>query len=473
MVASIFIELSVIIIIAVIVTALMRILRQPVIIGYIIVGILASPYLFNVIKSTEIITTLSEIGIAILLFMVGLNLNPKVIKDVGKVSLVTGVGQFLFTAVVGYGIARWLGFSFLPALYLSIAITFSSTIIITKLLSDKGDLHKLYGKISIGFLIVQDFLAVIALMMVSSLISGNSFEIFSIRTFLMGLAAIVVLFVLSYFSLPRITKLIARSSEFLLLFSLGWCFLIATIFEALSLSIEMGAFLGGVTLSLSPYRYEINSKLKPIRDFFIFLFFVWLGAQIVFSDVRMHIPTIVILSLLVLIGNPLIIMTLMGILKYKKQTGFLVGLAGAQISEFSHILIALGIKVGHLQSDMLSLVTMIGLVTIAGSTYFITHGEKIYFMISRYLPIFERKSAVEKKDKEKKYDIILFGAHRIGHDILEEFKNRKSSLLVVDYNPDVIERLSKKGFNCIYGDISDVDLFDDINLCDAKIIIQT
>ncbi len=335
MASNIFLELSILIIAAVVIISITRALKQPLIIGYILTGILFSPSIFNVIESTELITTFSQIGIALLLFVVGLNLNPKVIKEVGLVSLITGVGQVLFTFILCFFISKALGFATIPAVYISVALTFSSTIIIMKLLSDKEDLDKLYGKIAIGFLIVQDMIAVFALMAISSL-SNNTSSItsFAIKTFVTGAIAVGALFLVGFFILPKITKQIAKSQEFLLLFSLGWCFAIASLFSYLNFSIEIGALLAGITLSMSPYRLEISSKLHPIRDFFIFIFFIWLGSQMTFTNISSQIPGIIIFALLVLIGNPLIVMILMGIMNYKKQTLFLAGLTVAQISEF-------------------------------------------------------------------------------------------------------------------------------------------
>lgn len=471
---NIFAELSIIIITAIVVIGIIRILKQPLILGYIITGILVSPSVFNAVKSTEPLATFSQIGIALLLFMVGINLNPKVIKEVGIVSLITGIGQFIFTSLIGYGIAILLGFSPITSIYISIALSFSSTIVITKLLSDKGDIHKLYGKISIGFLIIQDLIVAIVLVLITSLGEEKTIADFALSTFATGTALLVGLFIVGYFALPRITKSIAKSDEFLLLFSLGWCFAIATLFEFLNFSIEIGALLAGITISLSPYRFEINSKLKPIRDFFIFLFFIWLGSQVIFSNIQNYILPIIILSLLVLIGDPLIVMILMGLLKFKKQTSFLAGLTVAQISEFSLVMVALGVKLGHLSQDVLSIVTIVGLITMAGSTYFIMYSNKIYPYIATYLSIFERKTTrKEKEEKAKKYNIILFGAHKTGHDLLEAFQNKKKSLLIVDHNPSVIEKLTKNGFNCIYGDIGDIDLLDDLNLCNGKMAIST
>ena len=474
MIENIFSELSIVIITAVIVVSLTRLLKQPIILGYIITGIIVSPSLLNVIQSTDIILTLSQLGIALLLFIVGINLNPKVIKEVGHVSLITGVGQFIFTSIIGYFIGAALGFSPLTSIYIAVALSFSSTIVVTKLLSDKGDLHKLYGKISIGFLIIQDIIAITALMFITSIKDGGSIRDFAFTTFTTGTALFLGIFVFSYFILPRITKPIAKSDELLLIFALGWCFAISAIFNVLGFSIEIGALLAGITLSLSPYRFEISSKLKPIRDFFIFLFFVWLGSQVNLANIQPNIPAIILFSLFVIIGDPLVVMILMGLLRFKKQTGFMAGLTVAQISEFSLVLVALGVEAGHLSPDILSLVTVVGIITMAGSTYFINYANKIYPHISKYLSIFERKSArKEKEEIIKKYDVILFGAHKTGHEIIEAFKTKKSSLLVVDHNPDVIDKLTRKGFNCVYGDIGDIDLLDVLNLCDGKMIIST
>ncbi len=473
MAESFFVELSLLIISAVVIIWLVRMLKQPLIIGYIVTGIIASPTILNLAKSTEIITTFSEIGVALLLFMVGLGLNPKIIKDVGKISLITGIGQVLFTSIIGFIILKALGFNILTSIYVSIALTFSSTIIIMKLLSDKGDLETLYGKISIGFLIVQDLIAILILMIISSFSEGGNILSTITKSLLTGSILLISIFIFSYIALPRITKSIAKSQEFLLLFSLGWCMAIAVLFDIFNFSIEIGALVAGVTLSISPFRYEISSKLKPLRDFFIFTFFIWLGSKMTFTSLGNDIPSIIILSLFILIGNPLIVIILMGAMKYKKQTSFLAGLTVAQISEFSLILIALGVKVGHLAPETLSLVTFVGIITIAGSTYFIMYSHKLYPHIAPLLSKLERHPTNKESARQIKYDIILFGAHRTGSKIINSLKKNRNSLLVIDFNPDVIENLSKNGYNTIYGDLSDSDLLEQLSLEKAKMIIST
>ena len=476
MIDSVFAELSVIIIIAAVIAGFMRLLKQPLIIGYILTGIIVSPYFLDIAYSLEAIGTFAQIGVVLLLFMVGLSLNPKIIKEVGKVSLITGVGQVIFTSLIGFFIAKWLGFSLITSMYIAIALTFSSTIIIMKLLSDKGDIETLYGRISIGFLIVQDLIVIFILMLISSSSIGTNMADMVVGTLLKGVGLLGVLFLVGIYVLPRITKTIAKSQEFLLLFSIGWCFALATLFYYFNFSIEIGALLAGITLAWSPYRYEISSKMKPLRDFFIVLFFILLGSQMRFADISLYIIPILIFSAFILIGNPLIVMILMGLLGYTKRNSFLAGLTVAQISEFSLILIALGVKVGHITSEILSLVTAVGLITIAGSTYMILYADKLYPYLSKYLRIFERRGKKideHRYNKGNVYDIILFGYNRIGYDILESLKKIKKKYLVVDYNPETITQLAKQGVDCMYGDVGDSELLDKLKFSKVKMIIST
>ena len=473
---EIFIELSRIMFIAVTVTGLARLLKQPAIIGYLVSGILAGPFFLNIISSTETLSAFSQIGVALLLFFVGLNLNPKVIREVGKVSLITGIGQIIFTAAVGFVIAKALGFPDMTSLYLSIALAFSSTIIIMKLLSDKKDLESLYGRISIGFLIVQDLVAIMILLAISSLGSGADLASLAIGTVIRGVICIAMLFVLTFYLLPPLTRAIAKSQEFLLMFSITWCLVIASVFYRLDFSIEAGALLAGVALSLTPYHLEISSRMKPLRDFFLILFFVMLGSQMVFSDILANILSIVLLSLFVLVGNPIIVMALMGLLGYTKRNGFLAGLTVAQISEFSLILLAMGASLGHIPKDIMSVATAVGLITFAGSTYMIIHSNSLYPLLSRYLSVFERRG--RKVDEQgyargRDHEIILFGYNRIGFDVLEALKKAKRRFLIIDYDPGVIATLSREGYDCRYGDANDSELLNEINFSNIRMVIST
>ncbi len=468
--------MSIIILLVVLVTGVMRLFRQPLLIGYIITGVIVSPHVLDIITSKESIATFAHIGIAILLFMIGLNLNPKIIREIGKVSLITGVGQVVFTSAIGFGIGWLLGFSVIEAAYIAIALTFSSTIIILKLLSDKKDTDTLYGKIAIGFLIVQDVIAIVILMFISAIQTEKSLTALAMETTLVGAGLLLALYLISEFILPQVTPAIAKSNEFLMLFSIGWCFAIAALFSYMNFSIEAGALLAGIALSFTPYHYEISSKMKPLRDFFIILFFITLGSQMAFSDIGSYIIPIVIFSVFILVGNPLIVMVLMGVLKYTRRNSFRAGLTVAQISEFSLIMIAMGVSAGHLTNDILSMVTMVGLMTIAGSSYMIIYSNGVYSRLSRFLKVFEvkgRKIDEHRYRKSSRYDTILFGYNRTGHDILSSLRKSRKRFLVIDYNPEVVKRLAKQGIDCIYGDATDLELLEELGLKDVRLVIST
>jgi Kef-type K+ transport system membrane component KefB len=468
-----FIQFGLIILIVLFVSIFMKLLKQPLIIGYILSGILVGPFFLNLVQNTQTLNVFSEMGIAFLLFVVGLHLSPKVIKEVGKISLITGLGQILFTSLIGYFIGRILGFPIVTSIYIAIALTFSSTIIIMKLLSDKDALEKLYGKISIGFLLVQDLVAILILIIVSSVANGNGVGEILISTMIKGIVLIIFLIFFSYYVLPKFSKFFAKSQELLFLFSISWGFGLSLLFLFAGFSIEVGALIAGVMLSMSPYSFEISSKLKPLRDFFIISFFIILGSQMAFGDISNLIIPAIIFSLFILIGNPLIVMILMGYLGYSRKTGFMAGLTVAQISEFSLILIALGVKTGSLSQEILSFVTIIGLLTIAGSTYLIIYSDKIYNKISNMLKIFERKKIKEKEVLKKDYDYILLGYNRIGFSIIKSFSKITKNFLVVDYNPNIVDELQKDGIDAIYGDVDDSEFLEDLGIHKASVIVST
>lgn len=476
MIEGIFVEISVIVVIAVVISVIVRALKMPLIIGYILAGIIVSPYFFNLVSSGESIQTFASMGVAILLFMTGLGLNPKIIKEVGKVSLITGLGQIIFTFIIGFIICLALGFSAIVSAYIAVAIGFSSTIIIMKLLSDKGDSSTLYGKISIGFLIVQDLIAIVILVIISSLSGEFSFYSIAIEKIGLGVGLIAGVFFAGIFVIKPATRLMAKSQELLLLFSIAWAFALASLFSYAGFSIEIGALLAGITLSVSPYRYEIGSRMKPLRDFFLLLFFILLGSQLRFENFQSVIAPVIILSLVVLLGNTFIVIFLMGRIGYTKRSSFFAGLTVSQISEFSFILIALGVSVGHLTPEILSLMTLVGLITMAGSSYAIMNNRRLYEKLSKYLSIFERSGKKLDEGKyyhKEEYDIIMFGYNRVGYSLGKTFRSSSKSCLIIDNNPEIILKLAKSKVDCRYGDAEDFELLDEIPLENAKMIIST
>ena len=473
---SLVFDLAIIIIIAAIFAYIARLLKQPLILAYIAAGLLAGSVLPDFVKDVPTIDFFSQIGIAFLLFIVGLNLGFSKLKELGKISMITGLGQVVFSTLIGYFIAIYLGFSSITSAYIGLALAFSSTIIVVKLLSDKNDLDSLYGRISIGFLLVQDFIAIISLILLSSQNSNNASVI---NVIFVNLLKAVILFVwvylMSRFFLNSIFSRVARNQELLFIASLSWCFFLAIISILLGFSVEIGAFLAGIALANLPYHYEISSKVKPLRDFFLVLFFVAIGVQIDIWSLDNIIMPVVILSLFVLLSKPLMMLILMGAFGYTKRTGFLSGLAVDQISEFSLILIVLGNRLGHVSQEVVAIITLVGIITITISTYFINYGDKLYFVFSRFLNIFERKETIEKQfssHKKQEYMLILIGYGRTGSILMKDLDKYKDKMLIVDYNPDIIKKLAKKGYHVLYGDASDIDFLQELRKLNPKIVIS-
>ena len=469
---ELFLEISILLAIATCMAMVMRFLHQPLIIGHILTGLIVGPLVFDFVRSTETIALLGEIGVAILLFTVGLHLSPDIIRKFGKVSFITGIVQVLFTSLAGYFVCIALGFTPLQSVYIAVALAFSSTIIIMKLISDKRELDVLYAKIAIGFLLVQDLIAVLLLIGIPLFSKEVLVATDVVRFFISGAFLIGFVVIISRFFISKASQYIARSQEFLFLFAISWGIGVAALFKNFGFSLESGALIAGVTLAALPVKHEISARLIPLRDFFIVMFFIFLGSQIQFADPE-TLPLALVLSLVILIGNPLILMVVLGMLGYRKRTSFQTGVTVAQISEFSFILIALGVSLQHLEPAILSLVTLVGLITIFGCTYLVMYSEQLYRLLAPLLSMFERRDAFEPRARRAGYKVILFGCNRIGQDFLNSLKQMEKRFLVVDHDPDTVRMLTEEGIDAEYGDASDVDLLSSIDVSKTELVIST
>lgn len=467
-------ELAIVILVAAALGIAAKLFRQPVILAYLATGMLIGYFGFLNLGDKELFTVFSDLGIMLLLFLVGLEINYTSLRLVGKASILVGLGQIVFTALFGYLIASAFGFSLVPALYIAVALTFSSTIIIVKLLSDKREIHSLYGKISVGFLLVQDVVAIVLLILLAGMGTGSNGVWWNVISTLLKAA---VLFALMLFLgrkiFPMIFDKIARSQELLFLTSLAWLFLLAAVVSKIGFSIEIAGFLAGLALANSSEHFEISYKLRPLRDFFILIFFVILGASVVFSNFSGLTMPIIIFSLFVLIGNPIIVLVIMGIMGYRKRTSFLTGLTVAQISEFSLVVVAMGLKLGHITDSVVAIVTAVGLITIALSSYLIMHGEALFKTLSKALSLFERKHTKETEisDGSAKKPIVLIGCGRTGESILSGLP--RNDVFVIDFDPEAIRKIKAKGYPVLYGDIADEEIFETVHLKEARLIIST
>ncbi|MDW7709838.1 MAG: cation:proton antiporter [Deferrisomatales bacterium] len=476
---NMFLEVTAILVISAVIGALATQLRQPLIVAFIGVGVLVGPAGLDMVSAHEQIELLAELGIALLLFVVGLKLDLHLIRTTGPVALATGMGQVLFTSVFGFLIALGFGIGTVEALYLAVGLTFSSTIIIVKLLSDKREIDALHGRIALGFLIVQDVAAVLALIGLTALGAApgeGDLVREGLRVVAVGLGFLGAVGLLMRYVLPPLLDRIARSPELLVLSAIAWAVLLAALGDTLGFSKEVGAFLAGISLASTPYREAIASRLVSLRDFLLLFFFIDLGAGLDLSLLGAQVGPAAVFSVFVLVGNPLIVMGIMGFMGYRKRTGFLAGLTVAQISEFSLILGAMGVSLGHLSDEAMGLLTLVGLVTIGLSTYLILYSHPIYHRLSPALGLFERRIPHREHAEDSLGDagseVILFGLGRYGRSIAKNLRRVGKRVLGVDFDPQAVVECQAEGLAVRYGDAEDPDILEHLPLAQARWVVS-
>lgn len=453
--------------------------RQPLIIAFIIVGIIAGPSVFDWVSDAEALELFAEIGIAILLFLVGLKLDVNLVRSVGPIALATGLGQIAVTAVVGFGIAVLFGLDMLAAAIVAVAITFSSTIIVVKLLSDQRELDELHGRVALGLLIVQDVVVIVVMIVLTSL-GGDTTNVGAeaLRILLSGGGLLLGIAVAMRWVLPWLLDHVASSQELLIVWSVAWAIGIAALTDVLGFSIEVGAFLAGFALASTRYREQVHASLSGLRDFLLLFFFIVLGAELDFAAIGAQVPLAIALSVFVLLGTPLIMIGIMSLMGYPARVGFRAGLAIAQISEFSLILIALTRDIGLVDDEIVGLVTLVALITIAGSSYLIPYSDRFATKLEPLLKRLQRRNPrAAEPTADSPYDAIVFGHGRFGSQLIRELVNDGCRVLLVEWDPFAEVRLEDENLqervDVIYGDAHSPEFPETLPLHDVRFIIST
>ncbi len=475
---SIFFEITLIICLTAFLAILFRLLKQPAILAYILAGIIIGPFGKIQLHNPEVLQTMGEFGVALLLFILGLEFKFKELKSVGKQAILIGSLQIIFTWFLGFIISLWLGFPLGIALFLGVALAFSSTIVIVSILSDRKEVASLHGRITVGILLVQDIAAILILVILPqiNIITPFSSGIIFFQVVFKALCLVGGIFLLSKTILPRLLHSIAGSIDTLFLFSLAWVLAVSAITSSsfIGFPVAIGGFLAGIALANTSESIQIGAKIRTLRDFFLVIFFVTLGMQMTFDFRSIGFLPVVVLSLFVIFLKPVLVIVLTAFFGYKKRTAFLTGVAMGQISEFSLIVIFLGNRLGFIPNDISSLIAMLSIISFVASAYIITHGRMLYPYIHTYLSKIERNVTLDsKKPVALKQHTVLIGARGIGESILQALRDSKEELIVIDFNPDVIAKLSEKGITHVFGDIADFEIQETASVHTAKLIIST
>jgi len=427
------------------------------------------------VPDAEAVKSLSEIGIAFLLFIVGLEIDLKKLRAVSTISAFGGTLQVIITFIFGFLVAAFLGFDQITSIYTGLIVAFSSTMVVAKLLSDKEEIDTLHGRIILGILVIQDLLVIVALSTMAT------FTYFSYSTLIIaitkGLILLLISVLISRYLLPPLFNFAAKSQELFFLLAVSICFSFALLAYSLGFSIVIGAFIAGLGLASLPYNINIAGRVMSLKDFFSTIFFISLGMQIVMIRKSMILPLIILILFVVLI-KPFILMLITSLFGYEKRTSFLTSISLGQVSEFSLVMVTLAYyQLGHVTQEYFTMIILLTVITITLTSYLIQNDNRIYQISSRILDLFEKLQSSTKKmaykTKNHEPQIIVFGCHRMGHIFVEAFEKMKKPITVIDFNPEIINLLIKKRIPCIYGDITNTEILNSINLEKVKMIIST
>ncbi len=475
-------SLGIIAVCAAVMVAAGRFLRMPAIVVYLFCGIILGPVL-GWVQMDRGLELVSETGIALLLFLVGLELSVTKVRDVGKVALVAGSLQVFLTALLGFGLSSLLGFALTEAMFLAMALTFSSTVVAVKLLEEKGELESLYGRIAVGVLLVQDLVVIILLTFLAGMSGGGgpvdagAVAIGLAKAFGGMAALLVAAMVASKYLLPRPFEWAARSPEVMLVWALSWCFLMVFGAHAFHLSLEIGAFLAGMSLAQLPYNENLRRRVHPLMNFFVAVFFVTLGIRIDPAGAADHIGATVALSSFVLIGKPLLFLLILGLMGYGRKTAFLTGTTLAQTSEFSFILAGLAMGKGLIGGDILLISALVGVVTIAVSSYVIIRSHGIYAWVLKsgllQMRFLDGQPAVTDRivhaGEHLSGHVIVVGMNTLGRELVRRLVAKGEEVLAVDTDPRKLEGLPGKH---LVGSVSYLSVLEEAGFMRAKLLVS-
>ncbi len=470
--SDIFVELGIIVILAGFLAMLFRWARQPQLLAYILVGVLITP-IFGIITNSTVIDAMSTIGIAFLLFIVGLEMDLKKLKQVAFISSVGGPIQIVILFTSAFLLAMILGFLPLQAMYIGLMLAFSSTMIVMKFLSDRRELSTLHGRIVVGILLMEDIFAIFALSVLTSI--GDFSISILVFAFMKFIALIAAAYFATKFIFPTLFGFAARAQELLLVASLSICFLFSLSFHYLGFSVAIGAFAAGLALGNLQYHLEIIARVRSLRDFFSLLFFVSLGMGLSLGVIQIYWVELLVFTLFIVVLKPILVLTLCTVFRYTKKPSLYSALYLTQIGEFALIIAAQGKILGHLTADIFSLIVLVSLISITVTSYLIKYNSEIYYLLEKKLSFLDKYNTegLEFIPQDHKPTVVLCGHNRIGYSILRKMRSNKKNILVVDYNPEIIASTAERGFHCIYGEVDDQEIIDKMNLKGLKLLIST
>jgi len=471
-------DLGLIIVAATILGLLASRLRQPLIIGYVVTGMIIGPPIFGLIKNLAPVQLLSELGIALLLFIIGLELDLKRIREVGLKSSFLGIMQVGATTIIGYAILRLIGLSSTVSFYFALILSFSSTILLVKLLNEKKELESLHGQLVLGVLVIQDILAIIALSIIQVSHTTGSGASYAFLFILKALLFIAVCYLTSKALMPALIRETSRTIELTFITALTMVFVFGSFAVIMGFSFAIGAFAAGLIFSSGITNAQISARLTPLRDFFLVLFFVTFGMKMIFGSASQLIFYIIPLAIIVLLIKPALTYFASRILGFGQRTSFLSSLILAQSSEFGLVLASVGLALGHLDTTQASAISIVTLVTMVASAYLVKYDQKLFEYFKNHKFFGEEKVHYHRQYEHNGFShlkghYVIFGYHPLTIGLLKQLRREGKTILVADHNPEKVKEVEKMGLPSILIELNNVDAYEKLNIEKARAVIST
>src|SRR5438445_5552150 len=462
-------------------------LRQPLILAYLVTGFVIGPHGLNFVTNQASITTVAEIGLILLLFVIGLEIDLKKLAAAGAPVVVTGLLQVPICIALGLGFFYAIGVrntgGHFALIYLAACMSLSSTLVVVKLLNDKFELDTLPGRITLGVLVIQDIWAVGMLAVQPNLTNPNLLPLaFSLWK---GLLLVTGGFFMAKWVLPFLFRSVAKAPELVLVSALAWCFFLASAASVIGLSREMGALIAGVSLSTFPYNLDVMAKAISIRDFFVTLFFVAPGMQI-------RLPTLQVVEIALaasafVMVSRLSVVPILYFLGMGHRASLLPAINLAQVSEFPIVIASIGLTYHKISTDVVTVVIMTFAITSVVSTYMINSSHRVQKVLSRGLRFLhvrdlDQGEAAPQREAARPETMIFLGFYRDASSILLELESEGSAVegqvmldkvLVIDFNPTVMRELQRRGISIVYGDIAHADTLRHAGIANAELVVSS
>ncbi len=467
-------DFALLIVAAAVLSYIARLTKQPTIVAYVLTGVVVGPIGLGIVTEDQLIEIVAELGLGFLLFLLGIEMRFDDIKEIARPVGAIAVGQAILQAIASTAVALLLGFTLFQSLMIALATTFGATPIIVKVLGDKDDLKSLYGKVDVGILIFQDIYLVMALAILAVGTVGEVSEIaFSMGRvfFLMGVIGVVA-YLASQYLLPALLRASAANKSTLFTVGIAWAFVFIFAAETLDLSVEIGAFLAGLALAQLPYSTELKERMRPVTNFFIAVFFASIALQMEVDQLLAYWQEALIAAALLISINFVIVFSLFYSQRFDIETSFLGTISMLQVSEFSLVLGALAVEQGFVEEGILGFLSLMALITMPISTYYVIYNRQIYRYVEPYLQRLEREDTVEAQPVEYENHAVIVGYSRLTGEIADVVDDAVDEVVFIEDRAEYVEELMAADRGFIFGNARHGDIRQDANVSGAEVLVS-